>query len=266
MDNKLTKTLKAFFIIMSFLLVNVLIDGLTGAFIPPLVMSITKDEMASLMDYMVYALLAGQVVKAILLYFYIKRRKNTFADKYQRDYIKNEGIENPLRFVGIGLGTVGFGLILTNLIIKALQNTAILENAMELMQNAFSAQNTIQGIVVLFVVIVGAPIVEELLFRGVLFEELNRIVSDKATIILTALMFGIYHFNIIQSPNTFIMGLVLAYVYYKTRSIKAPIIIHATNNLLATMPFIAHGFTLIGFAIYIGFLAVGIYSLKTLRQ
>lgn len=265
MDNKFTKILKAFFIIISFLLVNILIDGLTGAFIPPLVMNITKDEMASLMDYMVYALLAGQIVKAILLYFYIKRRKNTFADKYQRDYIKSEGIKNPLRFVGIGLGTVGFGLILTNLIIKALQNTAILENAMELMQNAFSAQNTIQGIVVLFVVIVGAPIVEELLFRGVLFEEFDRIVSDKATIILTALMFGIYHFNIIQSPNTFIMGLVLAYVYYKTRSIKAPIIIHATNNLLATMPFIDQGFTPVGIAIYIVLLVIGIFSLKTLR-
>lgn len=266
MDNKFTKILKAFFIIICFLLVNILIDGLTGAFIPPLVMSITKDEMASLMDYMVYALLAGQVVKAILLYFYIKRRKNTFADKYQRDYIKNEGIENPLRFVGIGLGTVGFGLILTNLIIKALQNTAILENAMELMENAFSAQDTIQGIMVLIVIIIGAPLVEELLFRGVLFEELNRIVSVKSTIILTALIFGLYHFNILQTPNTFFMGLVLAYVYYKTKTIKAPIIVHLTNNLLATMPFIDHGFTLMGFAIYIGLLAVGIYSLRTLRQ
>lgn len=266
MDNKLTKTLKAFFIIMSFLLVNVLIDGLTGAFVPLFVMSAVGNPTGNPMDYMVYALLAGQVVKAIVLYFLIKKRKARFNQKYQREYVKNDRLEKPIRFVGVGLGTVGFGLMLTNLIIKALDGTPILDNAMELMENAFSAQDTIQGIIVLIVIIIGAPLVEELLFRGVLFEELNRIVSVKTTIILTALIFGLYHFNILQTPNTFFMGLVLAYVYYKTKTIKAPIIVHLTNNLLATMPFIDHGFTLMGFAIYIGLLAVGIYSLKTLRQ
>ena len=99
-----------------------------------------------------------------------------------------------------------------------------------------------------------------------LYEELENIVSTKSTIILTALIFGLYHFNVLQTPNTIIMGLVLAYVYHKTKSIKAPIIIHATNNLLATLPFIDQGFTPIGIAIDMVFLLIGMYYLRTLRQ
>src|SRR5574344_1427053 len=266
MDNKLTKILKSIFIIMSFLIVNILIDGLTGALVPPLVMSLVDKPTGNPMDYMVYGLLAGQIVKAIILYFLIRKRKNRFVQKYQSQYIKSDRLEKPIRFVGLGLGTVGFGLILTNLIMKVLDGTPILDNAMRLMENAFSAQNTLQGMIILLVIIIGAPFVEELLFRGVLFEELNRVVSTKTTIILTALIFALYHFNILQTPNTFFMGLILAYVYYNTRSIKAPIIVHLTNNLLATMPFIDQGFTPMGFAIYIGFLAIGIYSLSTLRK
>ena len=266
MDTKFTRFIKAFFVILSFLGINILIDALTGAFVPLLILSLIDGADGGPVEYMIYGLLAGQIVKAICLYLFIKKRKKTFKDKYQSPYIKNEKIDKPIRFVGIGLGTVGFGLILTNLIMTGLEGTEILQSALDLMENAFSVQGGLDGLVVILVVIIGAPLVEELLFRGVLFEELANIVSIKTTIILTALIFGLYHFNILQTPNTIIMGLVLAYVYYKTKSIKAPIIVHATNNLLATIPFIDQGLTPIGFAIYIGFLAVGIYSLKTLRE
>ena len=81
----------------------------------------------------------------------------------------------------------------------------------------------LDGIIIIFAVVIGAPIVEEILFRGVLFEELKKETSFKMTIFFTALVFGIYHFNILQSPNTFFMGLVLGYVYYKTKlEIKKP--------------------------------------------
>lgn len=81
----------------------------------------------------------------------------------------------------------------------------------------------LDGIIIIFAVVIGAPIVEEILFRGVLFEELKKETSFKMTIFLTALVFGIYHFNILQTPNTFFMGLVLGYVYYKTKlEIKKP--------------------------------------------
>ena len=260
------KFLKSFLVIVLFLAFNIVIDALTGVFIPGLIAVLKTGDFLKSANYMVYGLLAGQLVKLTILAIYMDKRDKTFYRNFTQRYIKNEKLERPLRFVGIGLGTVGFGLLLTNIIMKAMAGTELLTSALNLMENAFNAQTNLDGLVLILTVAVGAPIVEELLFRGVLFEELNRFVSVKTTIFLTALIFSLYHFNILQSPNTFVMGLVLAWTYYKTRSIKASIIIHATNNILALIPIIDQGLSPIGIGIYIIFMVIGLYSLKTLRQ
>ena len=148
---------------------------------------------------------------------------------------------------------------------KAFADTDLIKAALDLMENAFKGESPLDGIIILIVIAIGAPVVEELLFRGVLFEEINRVTSKKMTIFLTAFIFGIYHFNIIQTPNTFFMGLVLAYLYEKTKSIKAPMIVHATNNIMATIPLIDRGLSIEGLIIYGIFIIIGIYSFKTLR-
>ena len=260
------KFLKSLLIIVLFLAFNIIIDALTGVFIPGLIAVIKTGDFLKSANYLVYGLLAGQLVKLTILAIYMDKRDKTFYRNFGQRYIKNEKLENPLRFAGIGLGTVGFGLLLTNIIMKAMAGTELLTSALNLMENAFNAQTNLDGLVLILTVAVGAPIVEELLFRGVLFEELNRYVSVKTTIFLTALIFGLYHFNILQSPNTLVMGLVMAWTYYKTRSIKASIIIHATNNILALIPIIDQGLSPIGIGIYIIFMVIGIYSLNTLRQ
>lgn len=262
---KFKKIIKTFFIIMSFLLVNVIIDVITGASIPSIIAQVKDGDFLKASGYVIYGVLCGQVVKLAILYFYIKKRDKTFRSKYNRRYISDAKIKDPLTLVGIGIGTIGFGQLLTNLIIKAFAGTEILKSSMDILQNVFNAKGIVDGIVILIVTVIGAPLVEELLFRGVLFEEIRKECSVKTTIFLTALMFGYYHFNIIQTPNTFFMGLVLAYVYYKC-SIRASIIVHATNNILAMIPFLDKGLSPIGICIYTVFLIIGIYSLITLRR
>lgn len=263
---KFKKVIKAFFIIMAFVFANVVIDLITGASLPSLIAYINDGDVLKANDYMVYGLLFGQLIKLTILYFYIGKRDTTYRNEFNRSYIENDKIPNPLILIGIGVGTVGFGQILVNLIMKFLDGSSMVSDALDLLEKAFSAKGPIDGMIILLVVAIGAPLVEELLFRGVLFEELRKECSLKMTIFLTALVFGIYHFNILQSPNTFFMGLVLAYVYYKTKSIKGPIIVHATNNILAMVPFLDQGLSPIGFLIYGTFLIIGIYSLRTLRQ
>lgn len=263
---KLKKGIKVFFIIIAFVLVNVIIDVITGATIPGLIAGIKDGNVVKATDYIVYGLLFGQLIKLTILYFYIGKRDKTYRNELGRRYIENEKMSNPLIFVGIGFGTVGFGTILENLIIKGLEGSRLVNDALELLEMAFSAKGPVDGIFILITVAIGAPLVEELLFRGVLFEELRKESSLKVTIFLTSLVFGIYHFNILQSSNAFFLGLVLAYVYYTTKSIKASIIIHATNNMIAMIPFLDKGLSPIGLTIYGVFLIMGIYCLITLRQ
>lgn len=263
---KFKKGLKVFFIIMAFVIINVIIDVITGASVPGIIANIKYGDMLKAGDYIIYGLLIGQLIKLTILYFYIGKRDNIYRNELGRRYIENEKISNPLIFVGIGFGTLGFGNILENIIMKALEGSKLVNDALELLEKAFKAKGPVDGIFILIAVIIGAPLVEELLFRGVLFEELRKEISLKVTIFLTALVFGIYHFNILQSSNAFFLGLVLAYVYYKTRSIKASIIVHATNNMIAMIPFLDQGLSPIGICIYTVFLIIGIYSLITLRQ
>lgn len=85
----------------------------------------------------------------------------------------------------------------------------------------------------LMVVSVGlaAPFIEEIMFRGLITNELDRVISYKWIIFVQALLFGIYHMNIVQGIYTFILAIFMGYALYWTGSIWAPLIIHIVNNM-----------------------------------
>lgn len=78
-----------------------------------------------------------------------------------------------------------------------------------------------------------APITEELLFRGVLLPGLLRNYRPAVAIGQSALLFGLIHFNSAQSLNAFLMGLLLGWVYYQSRSLWLCIGLHGLHNSLA---------------------------------
>lgn len=85
----------------------------------------------------------------------------------------------------------------------------------------------------LMVVSVGlaAPFIEEIMFRGLITNELDRVMSYKWIIFVQALLFGIYHMNIVQGIYTFILAIFMGYALHWTGSIFAPLIIHIVNNM-----------------------------------
>lgn len=81
----------------------------------------------------------------------------------------------------------------------------------------------------LYVTILG-PISEELLFRGLLLR-LIKPWGKQTAILVSALVFGLFHGNIIQIPFAFLVGLVLGYVTVEYSIIWA-IVLHIFNNLV----------------------------------
>lgn len=85
----------------------------------------------------------------------------------------------------------------------------------------------------LSVVLLGAcilgPACEELLFRGLLAGRLARY-GQKPAALVSALLFGLYHANVSQFFYAFALGLLLAYAYFYTGSLKAPILLHMLFN------------------------------------
>lgn len=87
--------------------------------------------------------------------------------------------------------------------------------------------------IVLKIIIVGilAPLLEELIYRGLVFYQLSKNIPLAYALIIQALLFGIVHMNIIQSSYAFVLGLLLGITLIWSRSIFLPAAIHIGMNL-----------------------------------
>lgn len=83
-------------------------------------------------------------------------------------------------------------------------------------------------------IVVVAPIVEELLFRGLLLFSGNKQGTTWLRVVISAILFGMIHNPTnIQSFYTYVgMGFIFSYAAKRTNSIEAPIIYHFLNNLV----------------------------------
>ncbi len=81
--------------------------------------------------------------------------------------------------------------------------------------------------------IVVAPIMEELLCRGLVLEAVRARGGVWAATIVSAVLFSVLHLHPTASLNALVVGIILAYIYIRTDSIFAPIILHSFNNVLA---------------------------------
>lgn len=109
--------------------------------------------------------------------------------------------------------------------------------------NLYSA-STIQSNILITILCTGiiGPIIEEYLFRGIVYNKLKLFISKSRAIILTSLIFAFMHNNFIHTIYAFFISLVLIYVYEKYKTIKAPIVIHifANTTIILTLNFIVN--------------------------
>ncbi len=85
------------------------------------------------------------------------------------------------------------------------------------------------GLFVLLVIL--APIAEELIFRGCLYRFLKGNMPVMGAVLLSSLLFGAIHLHLAGLPVLVAFGAVLCLVYERTGSLKAPILLHAFFNL-----------------------------------
>lgn len=82
-------------------------------------------------------------------------------------------------------------------------------------------------------IVIAAPILEELILRGIVLEGLLRNYSPWKAIVWSAVFFGVIHLNPWQFVTAFIAGVTIGYLYWKTKSLLLCMIIHAINNGIA---------------------------------
>ncbi|UOE40109.1 CPBP family intramembrane metalloprotease [Chryseobacterium suipulveris] len=84
--------------------------------------------------------------------------------------------------------------------------------------------------------VIMAPVFEEIVFRGIIQKGLiNKGMKPMSAILISSVVFGIVHGNPWQFVGAVFLGCVLGLVYYKTKSLLMPILLHAFNNLCSSI-------------------------------
>lgn len=121
---------------------------------------------------------------------------------------------------------IGYNLVYGNslgILIESIdKNSWIFKTMRDLMQNS---------VVAFISMLLVAPVFEEIIFRGIILEQLSIRYSKIMSVLVSAVLFGVFHFNFIQGINAFFLGIILGTIYVKTNSLVPCILVHFTNNL-----------------------------------
>lgn len=119
--------------------------------------------------------------------------------------------------------------------IMAAKNIPAFQESLFAMEAANQSIESGSAVELLLTVVIAAPLLEELLFRGIVLRSLQKVLPVWISILLSAIMFGAYHMNLVQAVYAAFMGIIAGIIYHKTNRLKYPIIVHAANNFIGAM-------------------------------
>jgi CAAX protease family protein len=134
--------------------------------------------------------------------------------------------------LGLGIGVL-CSLVLIRIVYLPLEalwpstfsETRLNENAQDLVDSASGSRW-----LVVAVVVVGAPLMEELFYRGLLQRSLASRYNEALVVVGVAAVFALVHFRPIEIPGLFVIGLVFGFVALRTGRLGMAIMIHAGFN------------------------------------
>ena len=85
----------------------------------------------------------------------------------------------------------------------------------------------------LLIIVLCAPVMEELLFRKFLVDRTIKY-GEGVAIVFSGLTFGLFHGNLVQFTYAFVLGMFLAFLYVKTRNLLYPILLHMMQNFMGS--------------------------------
>ena len=94
---------------------------------------------------------------------------------------------------------------------------------------------TINIYIALFGSVILGPILEELVFRYLIYNNLNKFNKKNTSIILSSIIFALVHNGFINIVYAFIIGTILTIIYSKNKNIKEVIILHMVANFMSLL-------------------------------
>ena len=131
---------------------------------------------------------------------------------------------------GVGFILPAFGLhYISQTVLAQLGHEPVVQQAVQMVM---ATEHPVEVGLQIVSVVMMAPIAEELLFRGILFNTIKHAGYPLAGMFASAALFALVHGSVALMLPLFVMGFALAWVYEKSGSIIAPIVMHATFNAI----------------------------------
>lgn len=169
---------------------------------------------------------AISAVIAVFFYWLLWGRKKTEADK---QYFREKVLKGK-NFLMICVATVGLyflAILISNIIEIVSPDTMKKYN--EMMDMALGGNL----LMAMFATIILAPISEECIMRGMIFQNLQKYFSVPMAIAIQAVIFGIFHMNWVQGLYVLPVGAALGFVAAKSKSVLPCIYMHMFYNFMS---------------------------------
>lgn len=170
-------------------------------------------------------IISGCITIFLLWIFFLCRKKKLLTETGIKAF--------PVKYVPV-IAVLGIGMVAVITFVMGMLPEEMLEAYAEESQVITGADTGITLTVVLSNMII-APIVEEMIFRGLILSRLKRAVPVVWAMLISSLIFGLAHGQIVWMVYAFVLGLVLSIVAIKTESVAAAIVLHMVFNIFGTV-------------------------------
>lgn len=137
--------------------------------------------------------------------------------------------------LGTAFGCLGITTLLIQLFDMLAKKSPFWQSMMVSYQRSTAALQGIDLLLTMLCVAILVPIAEELLFRGIITEEIRQVAPDWLAILLGGVVFALVHGNLVQILYVLPLGLLLGASYIWTNSIWVPVLIHVVFNLFGSV-------------------------------
>lgn len=216
-------------VVVSLLVESLVVAVFTMKYLPNASASMSMEQLMAYVEEDVYKYIVEITAISALatIPFLILMRSNDRKKENAMGLVQNNRAALS-KYVYVAVISIAFSLALNNLVLLsdlAEYSIAYQETAEVLYSPSLMVQILCLGII--------TPIMEEYIFRGLIFKRLRNRFSVRRAIVSSALFFGIYHGNLVQMIYGTLSGILLAYLYEKYGSLKAPILAHMLMNTVA---------------------------------
>lgn len=180
---------------------------------------------SDLMEYTTIIVLISNTLSLLFIWlFFIIRKKRLLAEVQLRKC----SVKQLVAVVLLGLG-------FSNVLSWVIEMIPFPENLVESFVTSHDALSIGNPIINFISVVIVAPVFEEIFFRGLIYTRLKSGMPTVIAAVFSAVVFGVMHGEIIWMLYAFVVGLMLVWVFEKTKSLLACIVMHVANNGLSQL-------------------------------